>query len=117
MTPHTLANCTIANCTIGEHRLAYLRQGAGRRGLLHFAAGLDNRHLLEIREELDRLQLPVLIIRGEAAPYLSPAISRQLAEQLPQADLISSRSAGHSIREDEPELLASAMLDFFQTRS
>lgn len=86
----------------------------GRKAFLHFAASLDNRHLLEISDQLHELDLPVLIIRGDADPYLSGAIADKLAENIPGAKLVKIPTASHFMQEDEPELISTEMKQFFE---
>ncbi|GAB4344820.1 MAG: alpha/beta hydrolase [Desulfobulbaceae bacterium] len=89
-----------------------LRTGAGRKALMHFARCLDNRELTAITEDLRRLDLPVLVIRGEEDVYLSRIISERLAGEIPSARLMTVPAAGHFIQEDEPETLGAAIRDF-----
>jgi pimeloyl-ACP methyl ester carboxylesterase len=85
----------------------------GRKAFLHFAASLDNNELLEIEEKLHQLQLPVLVIRGDADPYLSAAISEKLAKNIPKAKLIRIPTGSHFMQEDEPEYIAKELKVFF----
>ncbi len=85
----------------------------GRKAFLHFAASLDNNELLEIEEKLHQLQMPVLIIRGDADPYLSAAIAEKLAKNIPGAKLVRITTGSHFIQEDEPELIAKELKAFF----
>ena len=90
-----------------------MKSKQGRKAFLHFAASLDNHHLLEIIDALHRLDLPVLIIRGDADPYLSEAISDKLAANLPRSRLVKIPTGSHFIQEDEPELITAEMKKFF----
>ena len=84
----------------------------GRKGFLHFAKCLDNKNLTEIENELRQLNLPVLIIRGEADIYLSASISEKLHAEIPNSVLLKIETAGHFIQEDEPEKISTSILDF-----
>jgi pimeloyl-ACP methyl ester carboxylesterase len=86
-----------------------MRDRAGRRAFLHFANCLNNRHLVEIEEDLHRITLPVHIIRGDADLYLSEAISLKLHGDIPGSVLTRIATGGHFIQEDEPETLASSI--------
>lgn len=86
----------------------------GRKAFLHFAASLDNQDLLEIADDLHRLDLPVLILRGEADPYLSGAIAAKLAENLRRGRLVKIPTGSHFMQEDEPEMIATEIERFFQ---
>ncbi len=87
----------------------------GRKAFLHFARCLDNHNLMEIEEDLRRLSLPVLILRGDSDPYLSASISERLHQEIPGSRLVRFPHGGHFMQEDEPEGLAAAMLEFFLT--
>jgi pimeloyl-ACP methyl ester carboxylesterase len=88
----------------------------GRKAFLHFADCLNNRHLIDIEKKLQQLDLPVLIIRGDADAYLSGAISDKLKRDIPGSILSRIDTGGHFIQEDEPESIANELHSFFQTR-
>lgn len=85
----------------------------GRKAFLHFAASLDNQNLLEITDKLHQLQLPVLIIRGDADLYLSAANAERLASNIPNARLSRISTGSHFIQEDEPDFIATELKSFF----
>ncbi len=89
-----------------------LRTREGRQGFLSLARCLNNRDLLEIAEDLKRINLPVLIVRGDADPYLSPRISERLHSDIPGSILKRVKTGSHFLQLDEPELLASLVRDF-----
>ncbi len=84
----------------------------GRKAFLYFAHCLNNNDLMELKEELSKLALPVLIIRGEADVYLQKAISEDLYKNLPNATYKKIITGGHFIQEDEPEQLSDLILSF-----
>jgi len=86
----------------------------GRKAFLHFAKCLDNHNLMEIAEDLRGLKLPVLIIRGDADPYLGSAISEKLHSEIPGSRLVHVSTGGHFIQEDEPEKVAGEITAFFR---
>jgi 2-hydroxymuconate-semialdehyde hydrolase len=86
----------------------------GRRAFLHFAKCLNNQDLMDIEKELRELAVPVLIIRGDADPYLRAEISEKLHREIPGSVLIRIPTGGHFIQEDEPEQLVQAMKLFFK---
>ncbi len=85
----------------------------GRKALLHFARSLDNRDLMDIAALLPSLPMPVMIIRGEADPYLSSMISDRLHREIPHSRLVSIATGGHFLMIDEPERVISLVLEFF----
>ena len=92
---------------------APMRSPVGRKAFLHFAHCLDNRNLMTISAELRRLEMPVLVIRGDADVYLSEKITRRLAAEIPRCQLLRIASGGHFIQEDEPDWIAGALGDFW----
>lgn len=90
-----------------------MRPSIGRKAFLHFARCLDNRNLTEISEDLKKMEIPVLIIRGEADVYLSEEISLRLKRNIPGCLLLRISNAGHFMQEDVPEQIASALSAFW----
>ncbi len=93
--------------------MAPLRTAEGRRAFMHFAKCLDNHNLMEIGEKLHHLELPVLIIRGDADPYLGATIAEKLHREIPGSRLVRIPTGGHFIQEDEPERIARELIAFF----
>jgi pimeloyl-ACP methyl ester carboxylesterase len=94
--------------------MAPMKTAAGRKAFLHFAKCLDNHNLTEIADDLRRLDMPVLIIRGDADPYLGAAISEKLHREIPASRLVHVPTGGHFIQEDEPERIARELIAFFR---
>ncbi|MEN8143079.1 MAG: alpha/beta hydrolase [Thermodesulfobacteriota bacterium] len=89
-----------------------LQSSLGRKAFMHFARCLDNHNLTEITEELKQLKLPVLIIRGDADPYLSAEIAERLHEDIPGSRLVRVAEASHFIQVDDPERVNRELLNF-----
>ena len=92
---------------------APLRSPVGRKAFLHFARCLDNRNLMEIADKLKQLDLPVLLIRGEADVYLSEEICLRLKREIPGCRLLRIPTGGHFIQEDEPARLVEVLSAFW----
>ncbi len=92
---------------------APMSSSTGRKAFLHFARCLDKRNLTEIAEDLQKLTIPVLVIRGEADVYLSDEISLRLKREVPGCLLLRIATAGHFIQEDEPEQVGIALSSFW----
>ena len=92
---------------------APMRTRSGRKAFLHFADSLNNRHLVEIEDDLKHLSVPVLIIRGDADVYLSGAIAEKLHRDIPNSRLFRIATGSHFIQEDEPGMLAEEMMRFW----
>lgn len=97
-----------------EYFLRPLRTAAGRKAFLHFARCLDNHQLTEIAEDLRHLPMPVLIVRGDADPYLSAVIAERLHAEIPHSRLRRIPTASHFLQEDEPQWLAQTLLQFWE---
>nr|WP_321450716.1 alpha/beta hydrolase [uncultured Carboxylicivirga sp.] len=91
-----------------------MKTGDGRKAFLYFAHCLNNSDLMEIREKLKELKLPVLIIRGEADIFLRKVISEELHRNLPNSQYKKIMTGGHFIQEDEPEQLSNVILNFLK---
>jgi len=93
-----------------------MRTPDGRKAFLHFARCLDNRNLTEIEADLQKLAMPVLIIRGDADVYLTAAIAERLRREIPSSELARIATGGHFIQEDEPEQIAHLITEFIERR-
>ncbi|WP_372651754.1 alpha/beta fold hydrolase [Draconibacterium sp.] len=92
-----------------------LKNSSGRKGLLHLAKCLDNTNLTELKEDLRNLQIPVLIIQGEADVYLSSSIAEKLHSEIKTSTLVKIKNAGHFAQIDEPKKIAELLLNFIKT--
>lgn len=81
-----------------------------RRSFLRFTRCLDNEHLLEISDDLSKLSVPTLILRGEQDVYLSAEIGRRLLRDIPESRLVTVGPAGHFIQIDQPKMLADHLI-------
>lgn len=90
-----------------------MRTKEGRKAFLHFAKSLNNQDLIEIEDELRKLSIPVMIIRGEADPFLSSEIAKRLQSDIKNSRLEFIPNGGHFIQEDEPEKISELIEDFF----
>jgi pimeloyl-ACP methyl ester carboxylesterase len=82
-----------------------------RRAFLNSTRCLNNSDLTVIDDDLPKLRIPVLIVRGERDVYLSPKIADRLHREIPSSRLVEVPNAGHFIQLDEPLLLATAILE------
>ncbi len=89
---------------------APMRRPEGRKAFMHFARCLDNHNLTDITDALPSLPMPVLILRGDADPYLSAVIAERLHEDIPGSFLERTPTASHFMMEDEPEWTAERIL-------
>jgi len=82
-----------------------LKTKNGKNGFLHLASCLDNKQLMDIKDQIRHLKIPVMIIRGDADIYLNSEISEKLHNDIKNSHLERIKTGGHFIQEDEPELL------------
>jgi pimeloyl-ACP methyl ester carboxylesterase len=99
-----------------EKYLKPLQTSVGRKAFLRFAKDLNNHNLMAIAPQLRKLAMPVLIIRGDADPYLSSAIAEKLHDEIPNSKLKKIATASHYIQEDEPQWLIDTIIRFYQKR-
>jgi pimeloyl-ACP methyl ester carboxylesterase len=61
---------------------------------------------------LNRLQVPTLLISGEADLASPPGLIRMVAAQIPSAELVTVPEGGHSTYWERPDIFNRAVLDF-----
>jgi pimeloyl-ACP methyl ester carboxylesterase len=66
---------------------------------------------------LNRLQVPTLLISGEADLASPPGLIRKVAAQIPSAELVTVPEAGHSTYWERPDIFNRAVLDFIGRHS
>lgn len=89
-----------------------LESSEGRQGFLKLAGSLSNRQLMDIKEEIHAIPMPVMIVRGDADPYLTSDISERLHANIRGSRLERIETAGHFIQIDEPDWVVGLILDF-----
>jgi len=80
----------------------------------HFLLG--EMRSMDGRAGLSAIACPVLILAGGYDPITPPDCAREIAAQLPQAELVVIEEAGHGVHRDEPER-AEAVLRRFLSAS
>ncbi len=68
--------------------------------------GYPNESVCQIESEL-------MIVRGDDDPYLTPGSMAELATLVSHSHLFNVPYAGHGVHEDQPEMLASVLDQFF----
>ncbi len=66
----------------------------------------------DVRDQLHRITAPTLVIAGRHDWICPPEFSKEIAQQISNADLRIFENSGHSIRADEPEALLNAIANF-----
>ena len=89
-----------------------MKTKSGRKGFLHLAESLNNKHLLEIKDDLHKTKIPFLIIRGNEDVYLSVEICETLYKNIPRCELLKIPNTGHFMMEEEPNKISDAIISF-----
>lgn len=95
-----------------DHFTRPLSDTEGRQAFMHFARCLDNHNLTDIADDLRRLDVPTLIVRGDADPYLSGVIAERLHDDIPGSRLERIATASHFVQIDEPDWLIDKIIGF-----
>jgi pimeloyl-ACP methyl ester carboxylesterase len=88
------------------------RSPAGQAALYRQMAQGDERDTEEFRDRLGSLDRPVLIVWGEADPWIPVERGRELAALIPGAELHTIAGAGHLVQEDAPGAVLERLLVF-----
>jgi len=86
----------------------------GRMAYLRAARALDNRDLLDIADQIEAIDKPVLILWGAEDIFQDVKYGRRLAEALSNARLEVLEGAGHFVPEDKPEEIAQRIRAFLR---
>jgi pimeloyl-ACP methyl ester carboxylesterase len=108
LTPELIHGYVRANMGDG-HRRAKLRR---------FLAGQvdprNHRVTLDLLGGLQRFDRPTMIVWGQADPHFGPQWAERLYQEIPGATRLELLpNVGHLLMEEQPERLASLLLDFF----
>jgi pimeloyl-ACP methyl ester carboxylesterase len=66
---------------------------------------------------LERMQVPTLLLAGDADLWQPPAMTRMLARHIPNSELVAVPEAGHSVYWERPDVFNGAVLDFIGRHS
>ncbi len=88
----------------------------GRKSFLHFAKCLNNKNLMDIAEDLKKITLPILIIRGDGDIYLDSSICKKLHDEIQGSTLLRIPTGGHFLQEDEPEMIVHHIKTFLSDK-
>lgn len=91
--------------------------GERRRAFLKLARSLNNEQLLAIEDDLRDLDLPTLILRGDADIYLSATICERLHSDIAGSRLERINTGGHFLQLDEPDWVVEHLLGFLPESS
>ena len=80
----------------------WLRSSRGRRYWTHFMARYRVAPTLAVLKELEQLDIPAVVVWGDADPWCPISVAEELAEALPGGSLGRVDGGGHFIAEERP---------------
>lgn len=95
--------------------MPYLR-GLSHVDLPYFLSMLAAAGEHSARELLPTLDIPTLVIAGARDGFTPPALSREMAAAIPDAELVEIDDGSHTAPLERPEICESAVLDFLARR-
>ena len=75
---------------------------------------LDSAHSLRLREELDRVRCPTLVIAAELDSFVPMDRARGFAEGIEGASFVSIDGAGHAVVVEQPQRVVELCLEFLR---
>ena len=93
-----------------------LAQPGAHQALIKTAGQIVPPDLERLLEQYPSINIPALIIWGEADKIVPLAVGRKLAEAIPQAQLVKLPNCGHIPQEECPAETLEVMADFLKTR-
>ena len=96
----------------------YLRPYTGEEGsaaCFRFLRSMDGRGLAGREAELERLEMPVLILWGEDDPFLPVGLAERLSDALPASTLALLPGCSHFLPEDAPETISPLMFEYLRS--
>lgn len=94
-----------------------MRSTERRKAFLRLARALNSDHLMSIEGELQTIDLPTLILRGDGDVYLSGEICTRLHGDIPNSRLERIATGGHFVQIDEPAWVTDNLKRFFDGAS
>ncbi len=71
---------------------------------------------LDLREQLSSITAPTLAIAGADDPATPPAKLEEIAEQIPEAELLTVPDAAHLANAEQPGVITPALIDHLEQR-
>jgi haloalkane dehalogenase len=84
----------------------------GRRGMLELYRSFDLAEVAPYWEKLTTLDVPVLVLWGEADDFLPVDYARRFADETARATLVLLEGVRHFLYEDEPQRCADELIAF-----
>ena len=88
----------------------------GARAFFRAVRAIDGVGLVGRERDIERLDIPALVVWGEEDPYLGPELGERLADLLPQSALVLLPGCSHFVTEDAPETVVTLVSQFLRSR-
>jgi pimeloyl-ACP methyl ester carboxylesterase len=85
----------------------------GQAAYYRQVAQFDEDYTREVEPNYRKLHVPTLVLWGDQDAWLDPSTGRRLADIVPGARLALVPGAGHFLPEDQPEVVAATLAEFF----
>lgn len=89
---------------------------AGNAAFVRLLAAIDGRGLAGREGELERLEIPALVLWGEDDAFHAPALAERLGDALPMASVALLPGCGHFLVEDAPETVSPLIFEYLRSR-
>lgn len=102
-----------------EDLAEYLRPFSDQQGASSFvrlAQAMDGLGLIGIEGDLERLELPVLVVWGEDDPFFPVTLGERLNDVMPTSSLAVLPGCAHFVTEDSPETVLPLVKDYLRAR-
>ena len=93
----------------------FLDAPGARQSFVAAARQIDKNGPAETSAHLDEVDGRTLVIWGTHKPVIAVANAHRLRDELPHASLVLAPGSGHVPRQEEPEPVAAAILEFLRT--
>ena len=111
---------------LGRHVLRAIGPGAEREDMLGYfdhlsrsdpliaAKMIRGMHGHSAEDLLAKIDVPVLILHGTADPFTPPDVARQMAEAIPDAELVLLEGGSHTLPIERPDEIVASLRPFLE---
>jgi pimeloyl-ACP methyl ester carboxylesterase len=99
---------------LAEYRRPF--EGEGDAAFVRWLCALDGEGLAGLEHDLERLEVPALVLWGEEDAFHPPALAERVGDALPMASIALLPGCGHFLLEDAPETVAPLVFEYLRSR-
>jgi pimeloyl-ACP methyl ester carboxylesterase len=101
---------------VDDYLRPYHEDPGARAALLKLVRELELRPVLEneIQPNLNKLQLPTLVMWGDSDAYVPLDFGKKLDQEIPNADFAVILRSGHYVQEERPEEVRAVLKEFIE---